>query len=142
MNVTEESPLPDRVAQFLSAPRPAVVGTLRPDGAPSTVATWYLWLGEGRILLSMDQDGFRARCVARDRRIALTVIGDDWYDQISVRGTVVELRADEGWADIDALSQHYRGVPYPRDADFSPISAVMQIEGWHEFHSTTQASDT
>jgi|KBSMisStaDraftv2_1062788.scaffolds.fasta_scaffold105710_4 PPOX class probable F420-dependent enzyme len=138
MKVTEHEPLPDRVEQFLRAPRPAVIGTLRPDGSPSTVATWYLWLGDNRLLLSMDEGGFRARCVARDRRIALTVIGDDWYDHVSVRGKVVELRDDPDWADLDALSQHYRGVPYPRDADFSPLSAVVQVEGWHEFRSTTR----
>jgi hypothetical protein len=86
----------------------------------------------------MDEGGFRARCVARDRRIALTVIGDDWYDHVSVRGKVVEMRDDTDWADLDALSQHYRGVPYPRDADFSPLSAVVQVEGWHEFRSTTR----
>jgi len=130
-------PPPERLQAFLRQPRPAIIGSLLADGAPSTVATWYLCLGSSRILLSLQKGGFRERNLARDGRVALTVLGENWYDHVSLRGRVVEMRADPDWADIDALSQHYRGVPYPRDAGFTPSTAIVDVDGWHEFHSTS-----
>lgn len=134
-------PLPARIVAFLDAPREAVVATLRGDGAPVTAATWYGWLDGDRFLLSMADDGPRARNLARDGRVALTVFGDDWYDHVSLRGRVVELRPDPDGADVDALSLRYRGVPYPREAAFRPLTAIVQVEGWDEFRSTTRTAD-
>jgi PPOX class probable F420-dependent enzyme len=130
--------LPAHLEQFVRAPRHAVVGYLRADGAPATVATWYLWLGDGRYLMSMEAGGYRARMLERDPHVSLTVLGDDWYDHVSLRGRAVEFRADEDWVDLDRLSQHYRSVPYPRDADFHPATVVVAVDAWHDFASTTR----
>jgi hypothetical protein len=130
-------PPPKHVQAFLRQPRPAIIGSLLADGSPSTVATWYLWLGGARLLLSTQKGGFRERNLARDGRVALTVLGEDWYDHVSLRGRVVEMRADSDWADLDAVSQHYRGVPYPRDAGYHPSTVIVEVDGWHEFHSTS-----
>jgi len=138
MTAVPKTPLPDDLEEFLRAARPAIIGSLRPDGSPSTVATWYLWLGNNRFLLSMEDGGFRARCLERDGRVSLTVLAEDWYEHVSIRGSVVELRGDPDWADIDALSRHYRGVAYPRDADFAPTTAIVEVDAWHEFRSTTR----
>jgi hypothetical protein len=115
-------PPPEHIEAFLRQPRPAIIGSLLADGSPSTVATWYLWLGGARLLLSTQKGGFRERNLARDGRVALTVLGEDWYNHVSLRGRVVEMRADPDWADLDAVSQHYRGVPYPRDAGYHPTT--------------------
>ncbi len=130
-------PVPERLDAFLRDPHPAVVATLREDGSPVSVATWYLWRGD-RYWLSMDRDGPRARNVVRDPRVSLTVLGDDWYDHVSLRGRVVEMRPDPDWVDIDQISQHYRGVPYPRDAGFNGLTAVVLVDSWHEFVSQTR----
>ena len=131
-------PPPEHVRAFLRQPRPAIIGSLLADGSPSTVATWYLWLGGARLLLSTEKGGFRERNLARDGRVPLTVLGEDWYDHVSLRGRVVEMRADPDWADLDAVSQHYRGVPYPRDAGYHPSTVIVEVDGWHEFHSMTR----
>jgi Pyridoxamine 5'-phosphate oxidase len=130
-------PPPEHVQVFLRRPQPAIIGSLLADGSPSTVATWYLWLGGARLLLSMQKGGFRERNLARDGRVALTVLGEDWYSHVSLRGRVVEIRADPDCADLDAVSQHYRGVPYPRDAGLQPSTVIVEVDGWHEFHSTS-----
>ena len=128
-------PPPEHVQAFLREPRPAVIGSLLADGSPSTVATWYLWLGGARLLLSTQKGGFRERNLERDGRVALTVLGQDWYDLVSLRRRVVEIRADPDWADLDALSRHYRGVPWPRDAGYRPSTVIVAVDAWHEFHS-------
>ena len=66
----------------------------------------------------------------RDPRVSLTVIdGDDWYTHVTAIGRVVRMYDDEGLADIDALSQHYQGKPYP-DRDRPRVSAVIEIDGY------------
>ena len=45
---------------MLAKPNPAVIGTVTPDGAPNTVATWYLW-EDGRVLVNMDEGRRPAR---------------------------------------------------------------------------------
>jgi hypothetical protein len=97
-------PPPEHIQVFLREPRPAIIGSLLANGSPSTVVTWYLWLGGDRLLLSTQTGGFRERNLARDGRVALTVLGEDWYDHVSLRGRVVEMRADPNWVDLDALT--------------------------------------
>ena len=67
--------LPLEIDEFLRRPNPAVVASLRPDGSPHTVATWYLWDGE-RVLLNMDESRLRLRFMRRDPRVALDRLGE------------------------------------------------------------------
>ena len=45
-------PLPDHIRAFLAHPQPAVIASVRPDGQPVSVATWYLLDGE-KVLVNM-----------------------------------------------------------------------------------------
>jgi PPOX class probable F420-dependent enzyme len=130
-------PVPERLDRFLRGAHPAVVATVLSDGAPVSVATWYLWQGD-RFMISMEAGRLRARTLAHDPRVALTVLGEDWYDSVSLRGRVVELRRDPDRTDLDAISHHYRGVPYPRDTPFDALTAIVAVDSWHEFVSATR----
>jgi PPOX class probable F420-dependent enzyme len=123
-------PLPPEVDEFLRRPNPAVVASLRPDGSPHTVATWYLWDGE-RVLLNMDESRLRLRFMRRDPRVALTVLDEgSWYRHVSLLGQAVEIVEDEGLADIDRLSLHYSGEPF-RDRKSRRFSAWVAPSAWH-----------
>jgi hypothetical protein len=119
-------PPPEHIQVFLREPPPAIIGSLLANGSPSTVVTWYLWRGGARLLLSTQKGGFRERNLACAGRVALTVLGEDWYDHVSLRGRVVEMRGDPNWVDLDALSQHYWGAPYPRDAGYHPSRGAAE----------------
>jgi PPOX class probable F420-dependent enzyme len=117
------------VIDLLRRPNPAVMATIGPDGAPRSVATWYLW-DEGRILLSLDARRTRLDDLRRDPRMSLTVLDSkDWYGHVSIRGTVT-LEDDPELAAIDRLSQHYRGRPYP-DRKRPRVTAWMTVERVH-----------
>ena len=123
-------PLPPEVDEFLRRPNPAVVASLRPDGSPHTVATWYFWDGE-RALLNMDETRLRLRFMRRDPRVALTVLDDgSWYRHVSLLGRVVELVEDDGLRDIDSLARHYTGEPF-RDRESRRFSAWVEPSAWH-----------
>jgi PPOX class probable F420-dependent enzyme len=122
--------LSDEFKTFLAAPNHAVIGTLRPDGHPVTVATWYLLDGE-RILVNMDAGRKRLAWLRDDPRASLTVLAkDSWYTHVSLQGRVVEWRDDEDLADIDRLSRHYNGAPYSI-RNRARVSAWIEVERWH-----------
>jgi PPOX class probable F420-dependent enzyme len=122
--------LPPEIDKLLRRPNPAVVATLRPDGSPHTVATWYLWDGE-RVLLNMDESRARLGFIQRDPRVSLTVLdAESWYRQVTLLGRVVELVDDDELTDIDRLSRHYGGEPF-RDRESRRVSAWVEVESWH-----------
>jgi PPOX class probable F420-dependent enzyme len=123
-------PLPAPAVAMLRKPNPAVITTLRPDGQPVSAATWYLW-DEGRRRLSH---------VRNDPRVALTVLDESgWYTHLSITGRVAELREDDGLTDIDRLSQHYTGRPYPQ-RDRGRVSALIEIDRWHGWGALKDSS--
>lgn len=124
-------PLPDDVAELLARPNPAVMATVAADGRPVTVATWYLVEPDGRILLGLDATRARLKHLQRDPRVSLTALAsDDWYTHVSVQGRVVSITDDEGLRDIDRLSVHYTGKPYP-NRESPRVSVQVEVERWH-----------
>lgn len=124
------SPFPDEVRALLTEPNPAVVTAVRPDGHPVSVATWYLMDGD-RVLLNMDEGRKRLEYLRRDPRVSLTALDESsWYTHVSVQGRVVEFRDDPELADIDRLSVHYNGRPYPNRVR-RRVSAWIEIDSWH-----------
>lgn len=129
-------PLPPEIDAFLRRPNPAVIASLRPNGSPHTVATWYLWDGE-RLLLNMDESRLRLRFMRRDPRVALTALGEEeWYRHASLLGRVAELVVDEGLRDIDRLSLHYTGQPF-RTRESRRVSAWLEPESWHAWEGSS-----
>ncbi|WP_243789026.1 PPOX class F420-dependent oxidoreductase [Saccharopolyspora gloriosae] len=123
-------PVPEQVGELLAKPNPAVIASVRPDGQPVSVATWYLW-EDGRVLVNMDEGRKRLEYLRNDPRVTLTVLDkDEWHTHVSVQGRVVELAEDAGLADIDRLARRYLGQDYPV-RDRKRVSAWIEVERWH-----------
>lgn len=123
------APLPTELIRFLERPNGAVIATLRPDGHPHAVPTWYEWR-EGRLLVNMDESRVRLDYMRRDPRVALSVFApEEWYTHVSILGRVVEIHIDADLADIDRLSERYRGTPY-RDRARRSVTALIEPEQW------------
>jgi PPOX class probable F420-dependent enzyme len=124
------APLPEKTRELLAKPNPAVITTVRPDGQPVSVATWYLLDGD-RILVNMDAGRKRLEYLRGDPRVSLTALDEQsWYTHVSLRGRVVEIADDPDLEDIDRLSRHYTGDPYPT-RDRGRVSAWIEIDSWH-----------
>ena len=129
-------PVPPEVDEFLRLPNPAVVATLRADGSPHTVPTWYDW-EDGRVLLNMEDSRLRLGYMRRDPRVALTVLGggeDGWYRHVSLLGNVVSIAADDSLEDIDRLAIRYTGKQF-RTRDRKRVSAWLEPDRWHGWPS-------
>ena len=112
---------------------PAVMASLSPDGSPLSVPTWYLLEDDGRVLINMDDRRVRLEHVRHDPRVALTVLGENWYRHVSLQGRIVEIKPDTDFKDIDRLSKHYGGEPYP-NREHPRTSAWIEIDHWHGWH--------
>jgi PPOX class probable F420-dependent enzyme len=130
-------PLPRDVRDLLAKPNPAVIATRRPDGQPVSVATWYVLDGD-RILVNMSANRRRLAYLRQDPRVSLTVLdAASWYTHVSLQGRVVEMRDDIDFADIDRLSTHYNGSPFPNRAR-GRVSAWIEIDHWHSWGSISK----
>lgn len=125
-------PIPPELDAFLREPNPAVVATLRPDGSPNSVATWYDW-ADGLVLLNMDATRKRLEHLRRDPRLSVTVLDkDNWYTHVSLFGEVERIEDDEGLVEIDRLAVRYTGNPY-RNRESPRVSAWMRPTSWHRW---------
>ncbi|WP_017974427.1 PPOX class F420-dependent oxidoreductase [Actinopolyspora halophila] len=123
-------PVPEQVSKLLSAANPSVITTVRSDGQPVSVATWYLW-EEGNVLVNMDRGRKRLDYMRAEPRVSLTVLAsDNWYTHVSLQGRVVELLDDPELTDIDRLARHYTGERY-HIRDRHRISARIAVDRWH-----------
>ncbi|NED94066.1 PPOX class F420-dependent oxidoreductase [Phytoactinopolyspora alkaliphila] len=128
----QRPPIPAELAELLRKPNPAVMATVRPDGTPVTVATWYLW-DDGRVLLNLDAGRKRLEHIKADPRVSLTVLDDEsWYRHVSVQGTV-SLEDDPDLSGIDRLARHYTGKPY-RKRDRPRVNAWLDIAAYHAWN--------
>ena len=125
-------PIPPEIEGFLRKPNPAVVATVRPDGSPHSVATWYEWV-DGLILLNMAATRARLGHLRRDPRVSLTVLDvDDWYTHVTLTGVVERLEDDAELADIDRLALRYQGHRF-RNREAARVSAWMRCERWYRW---------
>ena len=126
------APVPPEIEEFLRKPNPAVVATIRPDGSPHSVATWYDWV-DGLVLLNMDESRARLGHLRRDPRVSLTVLDEaSWYTHVTLTGVVERFDDDADLADIDRLALRYYGHPF-RNREATRVSAWMRPERWYRW---------
>lgn len=133
-------PMPEAIERLLREPNPAVVATIRTDGKPQCVPTWYDY-ENGRILLNMDHGRVRLRHMRSNPAVSVSILGrENWYQHVSVVGTVEEIYDDAEMRDIDRLSVRYIGVPY-RNRERARVSAWVAIDGWFAWDARTFRND-
>jgi PPOX class probable F420-dependent enzyme len=94
----------------------ATVATLNPDGGPQTSVVW-IARDENAVLFSTTTGRRKARNLARDPRISLTVFDtENPYQSVAIRGTV-ELIEDPEKTLPRTLSQKYLGEDPPAEPD-------------------------
>jgi PPOX class probable F420-dependent enzyme len=127
-------PFSDKGRALLARPNPAVMGCVRPDGQPVTVATWYLLEDDDRILINLDAGRRRLAYLRADPRVSLTAMdGANWGTTVSVLGRVVDLTDDPDLVDIDRIANHYIGIQYP-DRERPRISGHIDVDTWTSWH--------
>jgi len=109
------SKLPELAHKLLTEGRNfAAVATLMPDGSPQVSIVWIDSDGK-HVILNTAEGRIKSKNLRRDPRVAITVMNsENPYEQVMIRGRVVEMTHDGADAHIDRLAKKYLGVDeYP-----------------------------
>jgi PPOX class probable F420-dependent enzyme len=118
--------LTDDMKRLLDAPNFAHLSTLMEDGWPKVEPVWIGREGE-RLLIATDRKSIKSINMDRDARVAISVTDyENPYEQLLIRGRVIEARDDNALVGLDALSQVYLGKPFPRRKWSSRVLYVIE----------------
>ncbi|MGE5443802.1 MAG: PPOX class F420-dependent oxidoreductase [Ignavibacteriales bacterium] len=109
------SKLPELAHKLITEGRNfAAVATLMPDGSPQVSIVWIDSDGE-HVIFNTAEGRAKAKNLRRDPRVAVTVINsENPYEQVMIRGHVVEMTHNGADTHIDRLAKKYLGVDrYP-----------------------------
>jgi PPOX class probable F420-dependent enzyme len=107
-------PLSPDACRLLDGANYGHLATLMPDGEPKVDPVWVGRDGD-LVLVTTDGKSIKARNAQHDPRVALSVTAfDDPYEQLLVRGHVIEVRPDHDLTTLDEMSQRYLGTDFPR----------------------------
>ena len=125
---------------LLDKPNFAHLATIMHDGAPISAPVWVARDGE-RVIIVTEDGSLKGKNTLREPRVAISVVDfDDPYNELQIRGRVVERRPDPQLKAYDAMSRKYVGSDWPyRDAK-GPI--VLVIEVLKELHAKQPFSHT
>jgi PPOX class probable F420-dependent enzyme len=113
----------------------AHLSTLQPDGAPKVEPVWVA-REDDLVLVTSDAHSLKGRNMERDPRVALSITHfDDPYEQLLIRGVVVEMRSDDDLAFLDALSLRYTGAAFPRRKWSRRVVYVIEPDVVRYYHS-------
>ncbi len=121
-------PLDPKVHALLSRPNFAHLSTLMPDGSPNTTPVW-IGVRDHRILIGSGESSLKVRNLRRDPRLALSVIDfHDPYEEVQIRGRVIEFREDSKFEIMDEISHKYIGKPFPFRNPAGRVALVIEVE--------------
>jgi len=122
------NPLSPEAKKLIDRPNFAHLATLMPDGTPQSTP---VWLGrEGEHLVICTSDGsLKARNTRRDPRLALSVVDfDNPYEEVQIRGRVIERRPDPELKVMDPISHTYIGKPFPMRSHEGRVVLIIEVE--------------
>lgn len=111
----------------------AFLGTLMEDGSPQVTPVWFNTDGDD-ILINSAQGRVKDRNMRERPKVALSIVDPhNPYRYIAIRGKVVEITTEGGWAHIDALAKKYTGAEHftPNAPDEVRVIYRIRLEKVH-----------
>jgi PPOX class probable F420-dependent enzyme len=95
----------------------ASVATLMPNGSPQVSITW-IDSDEKYLIINTAEGRTKTNNMRRDPRVALTIVNaENPYQQVMIRGRVVEMTHESADEHIDSMAKKYLGIDeYPHRA--------------------------
>jgi PPOX class probable F420-dependent enzyme len=113
---------------LIDRPNFAHLATLMADGSPQSVPVWVVREGD-RLLVCTGEGSLKGRNTRRDPRVALSIVDfDDPYEEVQLRGRVVERRPDPDLAIMDPVSHKYTGKPFPMRGSEGRVALVIEVD--------------
>jgi PPOX class probable F420-dependent enzyme len=105
--------LTSEVKQLIDRPNLAHLAALMSDGSPQSVPVWVGREGD-RLVICTGENSLKGKNMRRDPRVALAIVDfANPYEEVQIRGKVVERRPDPDWKTMDPISHKQTGKPFP-----------------------------
>lgn len=120
--------LEPQVIALLSRPNFAHLATLMPDGSPNITPVWITVRGDN-IVITSGESTLKVRNLRRDPRLALSVVDfHNPYEEVQIRGRVVEFRDDTSFELVDETSRKYTGKEFPWRNPEGRVAVLVEAE--------------
>lgn len=120
--------LSDNARKLIDRPNFAHLATLMPDGSPQSVPVWVGREGE-HLVICTGEGSLKAKNTRRDPRVALSLVDfGNPYEEVQIRGRVVERRPDPALKTMDPISDKYTGKPFPFRAPEGRVALIIEVE--------------
>jgi PPOX class probable F420-dependent enzyme len=120
--------LSQEVNQLVDRPNFAHFSTLMPDGSPNSTPVWIGRDGE-KLVVCTGEGSLKAKNTSRDPRVAISVVDfNNPYEEVQIRGRVVERRPDPEFKVMDTISQKYTGKPFPMRKPEGRVALFIEVE--------------
>lgn len=119
--------LTEQAADIIVASPAVHLSTLmNTGGAPKTEPVW-ADVEDGKVLIATDARTIKVANVEADARVALSVTAvNNPYEQVLIRGRVIQIRDNENLDVLDRLSRRRLGTPFPRRRWSHRVVLVIQ----------------
>jgi len=122
------SELSSDIRFLIDRPNFAHLATLMSDGSPQSVPVW-VGREDESVLICTSESSLKARNTVRDQRVALSLIDlQNPYEEVQLRGRVVERRPDRDFRYMDPISQKYTGKPFPFRNPEVRVALVIEFD--------------
>ena len=111
----------------------AFLATTMDDGSPQVTPIWFNTDGDD-ILINSAQGRVKDRNMRARPQIAIAIVDPkNPYRYMQIRGRVVEMNTENGWAHIDALAKKYTGSDHftPNSDDEIRVVYRVRLERVH-----------
>jgi PPOX class probable F420-dependent enzyme len=106
----------------------AHLATLMPDGSPQSVPVW-IGREDDHLIICTGEKSLKARNTRRDPRVALSIVDfDNPYEEVQIRGRVIERRPDPELKVMDSISHKYTGKPFPMRSPEGRVVLIIEVE--------------
>jgi PPOX class probable F420-dependent enzyme len=120
--------LPPEAQNLIDRPNFAHLATLMSDGSPQSVPVWVGREG-AHLVICTGEGSLKAKNTRRDPRVAISIVDmENPYEEIQIRGRVIERRPDPDLKIMDPISHKYTGKPFPMRSPEGRVALVIEID--------------
>jgi hypothetical protein len=96
--------------------------------SPQSVPVWIGREGE-RLVVCTGEGSLKAKNTRRDSRVAISIVDfNNPYEEVQIRGKVIERRSDSDFTMMDAISHKYTGKPFPFRSPEGRVALIIEVE--------------
>ena len=113
---------------LIDRPNFAHLATLMSDGSPQSVPVWVGREGENLVICT-GENSLKGKNTLRDPRVALSIVDlANPYEEVQIRGRVIERRPDPDLKMMDPISNKYTGKPFPMRNPDGRVVLIIEVE--------------